>query len=45
MRVVITRVAGQIGIQIAKEFAEAHELILIDRVLVPGRLRVPQRGS
>jgi len=37
MRVVITSAAGQILIQIAKEFAEAHELILIDRVSVPGK--------
>ena len=40
MRVVITGAAGQIGIQMAEELSEAHELILIDRVSVPGKKSV-----
>ena len=37
VRVVITGAAGQIGIQVAEELSESHELILIDRVSVPGK--------
>jgi nucleoside-diphosphate-sugar epimerase len=40
MRVVITGAAGRIGIQMTEELSEAHELILIDRVSVPGRKSV-----
>jgi L-arabinose 1-dehydrogenase [NAD(P)+] len=37
MRVVITGAAGRIGVQLVEELAPCHELILVDRVPVPGR--------
>jgi len=40
MRVVVTGAAGQIGTQMAEELSEAHELILIDRMSMPGKKSV-----